>query len=149
MSALGAMKIKRDQRKQIMADQESERNGSDIEIQGVAVEAGVADSAPEPPAVRATAAQQLKQLEAELKIHKEAWQSESEKSVALAAKLADADRRHEVVAARLALILSMIRAAERAHYELVTTMSLDTALGWREIYQGLLKAVLPLFLHRD
>ena len=91
----------------------------------------------------------LRACEAELKIHKEAWVSEAETFAALSAQ-ADRDKSvHVATAAQLCHLKKLVRAAETAFYEHFTQQRTFDADGWRELYQQLIKAVLPLFSHRD
>lgn len=92
---------------------------------------------------------ELKSCQAELKIHKDAWESEAEKYTALSAK-ADRERNeHEAVVAQLKHVIKLIRTAEAAHYEQLTTQVQFDAEGWQRLYQTLVKALMPVFTYRD
>ena len=91
----------------------------------------------------------MRACEAELKIQKEAWVSEAKTFAALSAQ-ADCDKSvHVATAAQLCHLKKLVRAAETAFYEQFTEQRTFDADGWRELYQKMIKAVLPLFSHRD
>ena len=99
--------------------------------------------------IRHTVETTLRACAAELRIHKEAWVSEAEKFAALSAK-ADRDKSaHVANAAQLYHLKKLVRAAETAFYEHFTEQCTFDADGWRKLYQKMIKAVLPLFSHRD
>jgi chromosome segregation ATPase len=91
---------------------------------------------------------ELKSCQAELKIHKAAWESEAEKFSALSAKAECERNEHDVVVAQLQHVSKLIRTAEAAHYELLTTQGQFDAEGWQRLYQQLVKAVMPVFTYR-
>jgi hypothetical protein len=92
---------------------------------------------------------QLKQCNAELKIHRDAYISEADKFAVLSKKFDDMKHEHDAVAARLCHVLKMVRAAQAAQMDLVTTQDSFDADGWRIVYQRLVSAIRPMFEHRD
>jgi hypothetical protein len=91
---------------------------------------------------------ELKSCQAELKIHKAAWESEADKFSALSAKVDSERNEHDVVVAQLQHVIRLIRTAEAAHYDLLTTQGQFDAEGWQKLYQQLVKAVMPVFTYR-
>ena len=92
---------------------------------------------------------ELKSVQAELKIHKDAWASEADKYASLSAKVDLNSHEQAAVTARLTHVMKLIRAAESAYYEQFTTHDCFDADGWREMYQKLVRAAMPLFMHRE
>ena len=87
-------------------------------------------------------------LHAEAKIHREAWEAEADKSAALSARY-DALQAEGIAAqARLAHLVGMLRRAEAAFYDRLTTCTFGPD-AWRELYQHLLVSIQPLFMHRE
>ena len=87
-------------------------------------------------------------LHAEAKIHREAWEAEADKSAALSARY-DALQAEDIAAqARLAHLVGMLRRAEAAFYDRLTTCTFGPD-AWRELYQHLLVSIQPLFMHRE
>lgn len=91
----------------------------------------------------------LKSTRAELKIHKDAWLSETEKYAALSAKFDREAHNNAALSAKLVHVCKLIRGAESAFYEQCISQASFDADSWREMYQKLVKAVMPLFVHRD
>ena len=89
----------------------------------------------------------LRSCQAELKIHKAAWESEAEKYSALSAKSDYEKNKHDAVVAQLQHVIRLIRTAEVAHYDLLTTQEQFDAEGWQRLYQQLVKAVMPVFTY--
>lgn len=103
-----------------------------------------------------TAQSQIKQLQAdlrsahaEMKIHKDAWISEAEKSAAISAQLDSEKHEHAAVKSRLNHLTIMIRKTEAAVYEGLTSHGRFDADGWRDMYQHLVRAIMPVFTQRD
>ncbi len=93
--------------------------------------------------------EELRRVRAELKIHKDAWTSEAEKYAALSAKFDREAHDKAAVSANLIHIRKLIRNAELAFYEHSISQASFDADGWREMYQKLLAAVMPVFVNRD
>jgi hypothetical protein len=93
--------------------------------------------------------EELRSVRAELKIHQDAWVSEADKYAALSAKFDREAHDREAVSAKHGHVCKLIRNAESAFYEQCTTQTSFDADGWREMYQKLLRTVMPLFVHRD
>ena len=88
--------------------------------------------------------------QAEAKIHLEAWQAEAEKAVALSAMYHELQTENAAVKVRLAHLVSMVRHAEGSFYEhLTSTRATFCPDTWRELYQQLVGAVKPLFMHHE
>lgn len=87
-------------------------------------------------------------LNLKAKIHREPWEADADKSAALSARYDALQAEHVAAQARLAHLIVMVRRAEACFYEHLTSNAFG-ADGWRELYQQLVGAVRPLFVHRD
>lgn len=92
---------------------------------------------------------ELRKAKAELKIHQEAWAAEADKYTALSAQAEKEQHDLQATKAQLAHVLQLIRSAEDAHYEALTTEKTFDKNGWRTLYQKLVRAVRPVFAHRN
>ena len=86
-------------------------------------------------------------FQAEVKIHREAWEAEADKNAALCARHDALQAEHAAAQARLTHLLGMVRRAEACFYDQLTSSAFGPD-GWRELYQQLVLSVKPLFVHR-
>ena len=86
-------------------------------------------------------------FQAEVKIHREAWEAEADKNAALCARHDSLQAEHAAAQARLTHLLGMVRRAEACFYDQLTSSAFGPD-AWRELYQQLVLSVRPLFVHR-
>jgi hypothetical protein len=89
-----------------------------------------------------------KRLLAESKIHQDAWTAEAEKYAALSAMADKEKHEHQVLQAKHGHVMKLIRTAESAYYEGCTTHNVFETNGCWQLYQKVVRAVQPVFVHR-
>jgi hypothetical protein len=90
-----------------------------------------------------------KRQHAESKIHHDAWLAEAEKFQAFSAMVDKERHDHLALQAKHAHVMKVIRTAESAYYENFTTHAVFEPNGGWPLYLQLVRAVQPVFQHRD
>ena len=98
-----------------------------------------------------TEAERIKDLEAQVRTYRQAYESEGAKFDALSSRY-DEDKHNTVACeARFKHVMALLREAEQELYNIITSMAQEDDSGnqWKARFCKLVSAVKPLLTHRE